>query len=216
MLTIHAAELLLPGDRAPVPGGAVLVHGDRIAAIGPYEEVAAAHPAARVRRWGGTLTPGLVNRHGTALLEHTYFPDDPFELDALGAEPLTGPALAGLAPNEARRGNSARRCTQKLLARGVVAVGARLTTPSVRTAVRRAGLEVLPDAAPVALDSFDPALLDPLAGVALADAFRAPLVVGGGARFAVFGVGDEEGLLVRGAEVCVATVIGGRLVHRRR
>ncbi|MFF4187922.1 hypothetical protein ACFYZ9_32485 [Streptomyces sp. NPDC001691] len=211
MLTLHAAELVLPGDSTEIPGGAVLVDGDRIAAIGPYEDVAAAHPAARVRRWPGLLTPGLVNRHGTALLEHTYFPDDPFEADELGTEPLTGAALAALAPSESRRGNSARRCTQKLLARGVVAVAARLTTPSVRTAVHRAGLEVLPGGA-----AEGPAALDPLAAAAPADAFRAPLVVGAPARFAVFAVPDEAALLAQGAGTCVATVIGGRLLHRRR
>ncbi|MEU9098086.1 hypothetical protein [Streptomyces sp. NPDC048361] len=211
MLTIHAAELLLPGDRAPVPGGAVLVDGDRIAMLGPYEEVAAAHPAARVRRWPGVLTPGLVNRHGTALLEQTYFPDDPFELDELGGEPLTGAALARLAPSEPRKGNSARRCTQKLLARGVVAVAARLSTPAVRTAVHRAGLEVLPGGA-----GEGPATLDPLSGAERpADAFRAPLACGDPARFAVFAVPDEAGLLARGAGTCIATVIGGRLLHRR-
>ncbi|MEU8960901.1 hypothetical protein AB0C89_04235 [Streptomyces sp. NPDC048491] len=210
MLTIHAAELLLPGDRAPVPGGAVLVDGDRIAALGPYEDVAAGHPAARVRRWPGVLTPGLLNRHGTALLEHTYFPDDPFELDELGGEPITGAALAELAPNESRRGNSARRCTQKLLARGVVAVAARLTTPAVRTAVHRAGLEVVPMP-----DAEGPATLDPFAGTAPADAFRAPLAVGAPARFAVFAVPDAAALAARGAGTCITTVIGGRLRHRR-
>ncbi|MFE9539215.1 hypothetical protein [Streptomyces sp. NPDC006691] len=210
MLTIHAAELLLPGDRAPVPGGAVLVDGDRIAALGPYEDVAAGHPAARVRRWSGVLTPGLLNRHGTALLERTYFPDDPFELDELGGAPITGAALAELAPNESRRGNSARRCTQKLLAHGVVAVAARLTTPAVRTAVHRAGLEVVPMP-----DAEGPATLDPLAGTEPADAFRAPLAVGAPARFAVFAVPDEAALAVRGADACIATVIGGRMVHRR-
>ncbi|MET9362939.1 hypothetical protein ABZX93_18740 [Streptomyces sp. NPDC006632] len=212
MLTIHAAELLLTGaGDEPVPGGAVLVDGDRIAAIGPYEDVAAAHPAARVRRWPGVLTPGLVNRHGTALLEHTYFPDDPFELDELGGEPLTGAALADLAPSESRKGNSARRCTQKLLARGVVAVAVRLTTPAVRTAVHRAGLEVVPIP-----DAEGPATLDPFVGADPADAFRAPLAVGAAARFAVFAVPDAVALAERGAGTCIATVIGGRLLHRRR
>ncbi|MCT9089181.1 hypothetical protein N4G70_09895 [Streptomyces sp. ASQP_92] len=211
MLTLHAADLVLPGDRSPVPGGAVLVEAGRIAMIGPYEDVAAAHPAARVRRWPGVLTPGLVNRHGTALLEHTYFPDDTFEADELGTDPLTGAALATLAPSEPRRGNSARRCTQKLLACGVVAVAGPLTTPSVRTAVRRAGLEVVPGG-----EAGGFASLDPLAGARRpADAFRAPLAVGGPARFAVFAVPDEAGLLARGAGTCVATVIGGRLLHRR-
>ncbi|MFE3523999.1 hypothetical protein ACFXOD_20695 [Streptomyces sp. NPDC059161] len=211
MLTIHAADLVLPGDSTELPGGAVLVDGDRIAMIGRYEEVAAGHPAARVRRWPGVLTPGLVNRHGAVLLEHTYFPDDTFEADELGAEPITGAALADLAPSDARRGNSARRCTQKLLARGVVAVTGPLTTPTVRTAVRRAGLEVL-----ASVGAEGPAALDPFAGGAPANAFLAPLAAGGPARLAVFDVPDEAALAVRGAVTCVATVIGGRLLHRRR
>ncbi|MGW1870293.1 amidohydrolase family protein [Streptomyces mauvecolor] len=209
MLTIHAADLVLPGDREPVPGGAVLVDGDRIAMIGAYEDVAAEHPSARVRRWPGVLTPGLVNRHGAALLERTYFPDDPFEVDELGTEPLTGAALAALGPSESRRGNSARRCTQKLLAHGVVAVTGPLTTPAVRTAVQRAGLEVL-------MSEGGEGGLDPLAGTGPSEAFRGPLAVGGPARFAVFAVPDEDALAAQGAGTCIATVIGGRLVHRRR
>ncbi|MFI6687586.1 imidazolonepropionase-like domain-containing protein [Streptomyces sp. NPDC050485] len=211
MLTIHAADLVLPGDSDPVPGGAVLIDGDRIAAIGAYEDVAAGHPSARVRRWPGVLTPGLVNRHGADLLEHTYFPDDPFETDELGTDPISGAALAALAPTESRRGNSARRCTQKLLAHGVVAVTGPLTVPAVRTAVRRAGLEVVPGGA-----GAGSATLDPFADGSPSDAFRAPLAVGGPARLAVFDVPDEAGLAAHGARTCVATVIGGRLLHRRR
>ena len=64
MLTIHTADLLIPGGgRSPLPGGAVLVEGRRIAAVEVYEDLAAAHPTARVRRWPGVLTPGLVNTH---------------------------------------------------------------------------------------------------------------------------------------------------------
>jgi hypothetical protein len=36
------------------------------------------------------------------------------------------------------------------------------------------------------------------------------------ATFAVFDVPDEAALTERGAASCVATVVGGRLVHRRR
>ncbi|MHC5904976.1 imidazolonepropionase-like domain-containing protein, partial [Streptomyces sp. S6] len=48
MLTIHTAPLLLPVGTAPVEDGAVAVAGDRIAAFGPYDDVAAAAPGARV------------------------------------------------------------------------------------------------------------------------------------------------------------------------
>lgn len=59
--------------------------------------------------------------------------------------------------------------------------------------------------------------LDPLAGRDTAgEAFHGLLEPGAAARFAVFAVADEAELLVRGATTCVATVIGGRLLHRRR
>ncbi|MGC1212017.1 MAG: hypothetical protein WA890_12220 [Micromonospora sp.] len=62
MLTIHAARLLrrtLPD--APTADGAVLIDGDRIVAIGSRDELVAAYPEVRVRRWAGTLGPALVH-----------------------------------------------------------------------------------------------------------------------------------------------------------
>ncbi|MFD3699009.1 hypothetical protein ACFWUZ_23200 [Streptomyces sp. NPDC058646] len=214
MLTLHTAELLVPGPAAaPQPGGAVLVEGDRIARVGPYETLGAACPHARVRRWPGVLTPGLLVRGADALLERTYYPDDPYEVTELGADPISGEAeLDALKMTEARWGNSARRGTQKLLARGVVAVTGRLTVPAVRTAVVRSGLTVLPPAPYEGAPS-----LDPFAGRdAAAEAFHGTLEPGVPARFAVFAVADGAELLERGATTCVATVIGGRLLHRRR
>lgn len=224
MLTIHAADLLVtgpggpdgssaPAGTAPLPGGAVLVEGDRIAGVGPYEELAAAYPHARARRWPGVLTPGLLVRGGDELLERTYYPDDPYEITELGTEPISDPrALADLKMTEPRWGNSARRGTQKLLARGVVAVTGRFTSPAVRTAVVRSGLTVLPPA-----PYEGPAVLDPLAGRDSAEqAFYGTLEPGAPARFAVFAVADPAELLEQGPTTCVATVIGGRLLHRRR
>ncbi|MFI2436821.1 imidazolonepropionase-like domain-containing protein [Streptomyces sp. NPDC018693] len=216
MLTIHAADLLLPGhpERPAVPGGAVLVDGRAIAAVGPYEELAAAHPRARVRRWPGLLTPGLVNPYGPELLERAYHPD-PREADELGTEPLTGEALAALALTDVRRGASARRGVQRMLARGTVAVAGDLRLPEVLDAVHRSGLT----AGERFEDPPGPPTLDPLAGrTALAEATLRPLLPHAGlpATFAVFDAPDEAGLLAHGADCCVATVLDGRLVHRRR
>ncbi|MEU7652654.1 hypothetical protein AB0C41_11625 [Micromonospora taraxaci] len=61
MLTLHTAPLLRR-DRVgeAVPEHAVLLGGDRIEAVGPLAELTAAHPGVRVRRWPGTLGPGLL------------------------------------------------------------------------------------------------------------------------------------------------------------
>lgn len=60
--TIHAATLLRHTvDDVPVAGWAVAVAGDRIAAVGPLDELVGAHPGVRVRQWAGTLGPALVH-----------------------------------------------------------------------------------------------------------------------------------------------------------
>ncbi|WP_020120603.1 imidazolonepropionase-like domain-containing protein [Streptomyces canus] len=182
MLTIHTADLLVPGGgRSPLPGGAVLVEGQRIAAVEVYDDLAAAHPSARVRRWPGVLTPGLLEPHGPELLERSYHPDP---REDLGTEPLTGEALASLAMTDTRWGASARRGVQRLLARGTVAVVGPLRRPAVIDAVHRSGLRIQDGAT---------------------EAVPPALVPGAEATFAVFD-----------APECVATVIRGRLLHRRR
>jgi hypothetical protein len=216
VLTIHTAGLLITGDRRPaLPGGAVLVDGRVCAGIGPYEELAAAHPTARVRRWPGLLTPGLLNPCGPELLEQAYHPD-PREADELGTEPIVGEALAAQAMSDARWGASARRGVQRMLAHGTVAVAGSLWRPAVVDAVRRAGLT-----RQVRLERpSHPPSLDPLAGRGPAEAMALPLppegVEGRDATFAVFDVPDEIALAEQGAGTCVATVVAGRLVHRRR
>nr|WP_232792639.1 hypothetical protein [Actinacidiphila yeochonensis] len=238
---MHVARALLADPRrgGAVPGGAVLVEGAAVAAVGPYEELAAAHPTARVRRWPGVITPGLWNPYGPELLQDTYHPD-PREADALGTEPLTGPAgRAELDREPGRPAASARRCLQRMLAHGTVAVAGDLTVPAVAQAVRRAGLGLEERfAAPAG-----PPSLDPFAGRPPVDAFGpVPLGAAGvDADFAVFDVpvrddppdvspdGAPDGshpedmadgllaaLAERGAGCCVATVLAGRLVHRRR
>lgn len=214
MLTIHAAALLLPGGgRASVPDGAVAVRDATTVAFGPYGELAAAHPDARVRRWPGVLTPGLVQRDAVRLLEESYFPD-PREADTLGTAPLTGEALDALGPDDTRRAGSVRRGLHRMLRHGTTAATAAPTAPpALVTAMRRSGLLVIggpahPGGTP---------RLDPLAGAgAVADATAAPLAVGGRADLAAFDVPDEEALLAAGGASCVATVAAGRLVYRGR
>ncbi len=213
MLTIHAAPLVLPVGAAAVTGGAVAVDGDRIAALGRYGELAQAYPQARVRRWPGVLTPGLRQWHGEWLLEHTYHPD-PREAAELGEEPLSGDRLAALAMTDTRWGGSARRGLQRMLRYGTTAVAGRFAHPAVRAAVARSGLTVLP--ARPAPGVVPEVSLDPFVDAhGLADAVAGPLAVGGRADLAVFDVPDEAALAAAGAGSCVATVLAGRLVHRR-
>ncbi len=192
MLTLHRAATLRTAPTAPpVTDGAVLVRGDLVAAVGPYPELAAAHPTARVREWDGELTPGLANPFGHLLLDLTYHPDprdqdDPDDPD----EPADGGARDW--------GASARRGLQQLLAHGTTALAGPFERPAVRTAVSRSGLPPVPPfAAPAASQA--PGFA---AGVP-----HGVLVPGGRADFAVFARPDGA---------CVATVLAGRLVHRRR
>ncbi|MEW2315810.1 imidazolonepropionase-like domain-containing protein [Streptomyces bauhiniae] len=199
MLTLHVAE--------NSPETAVLIDGSTVVAVGPYEKLTAAAPQARVRRWPGILTPGLLNPYAPELLEATYHPD-PREADTLGTEPITGERAAEIfRKNPASLGASARRGAQRMLANGTVAVAGDLRTRTVADVVRRAGLAVgqrpprLPGSPSL---SPSPLILLP------------PLTRGGAARFAVFDVATREDLVNRGASTCVATVMAGRLVYRSR
>ncbi|WP_405856509.1 hypothetical protein OG361_23450 [Streptomyces sp. NBC_00090] len=199
MLTIHVAEAS--------PETAVLVDGALVAAVGPYEDLAAVRPEARVRRWPGILTPGLLNPYAPELLEGMYHPD-PREAAGFGTEPITGERAQRIFRADAsRRGASARRGVQRMLAHGTVAVAGELRGRAAVDAVRRAGLAVgrRPDRLP-GPPSFSPVPLVLMPG----------LMPGGPARFAVFDVPDRAALVRLGASTCVATVIEGRLVHRSR
>ncbi|MEV7314011.1 hypothetical protein AB0N56_13850 [Streptomyces microflavus] len=216
MLTVHAAPLVLPVGAAAVVEGAVAVDGDRIAAIGPYGEVVAAHPTARVRRWPGLLTPGLRQDRARELLTRCYHPD-PREAGELGKLPLWGEEFERLAAtmDTARRAGSVRRGLQRMLRYGTTHVvgpsGA--DEPALRTALSRSGLVQVPAAGGPAA----PPDLDPFAsGGDLAATAHGPLAVGGRADFAAFDVADEAALRAGGARTCVATVLAGRLVHRAR
>ncbi|WP_448318766.1 hypothetical protein [Streptomyces sp. CO7] len=210
MLTIHRPSL---GVRRTVggpvePGCAVLVATPHVVAAGPYEELLSADharlsraegddpagaagwtPEVRVREWDGLLEPGRHEPDGPALLERAYWPD-PREADELGAEPLTGEAFAALPMTPTRLRQSARRGVQRLLARGTVMVEGPFTDPAIATIVQRSGMGVtrLGDRAAELL----PRLLE-VAPVRNAD------------------------FVLRAADgTCLATVLAGRLVFRRR
>lgn len=223
MLTLHRAALLLAAPADPTApstrDGAVVVQGSVIAGLGPYEELAAAFPTARLRTWDGLLTPGLLNRHGHRLLECAYHPDPREEI---GDEPLRGPALAALELDGTRWGASARRGLQRMLAHGTTAVAGPFERVSVRTAVARSGLHGLhglpgPPALPAApggpLDGSE-WRLDPLTDrslASLAAAAYGTLGVGGRADFAVFELSASGG-----PGACLATALAGRLLYRSR
>ncbi|MER5949327.1 hypothetical protein ABT127_25075 [Streptomyces sp. NPDC001904] len=197
MLTLHTVA----------DGSSVVVEGAVVAALGPYEELAAAYPGARVRRWPGILTPGLLNPYGPEILEHTYHPD-PREADTYGTVPIGGARAREIfRADPSRLGASARRGVQRLFAHGTVAVAGELRAKAVLDVVQRSGLvfAARPDRLP------GPVSLSPKPLVLLPG-----LAVGGPARFAVFDVPDRAGLVARGAATCVATVIEGRLVFRAR
>ncbi|MFE0287081.1 hypothetical protein ACFWZZ_16335, partial [[Kitasatospora] papulosa] len=85
--------------------------------------------------------------------------------------------------------------------------------PAVRPAGGGAGLRVAPPAgAPAGGTDLDPFRR----GRDLAGSAHGPLTVGARADLAVFDVPDEAALCAAGAAACVATVLGGRLVYRRR
>ncbi|MEU5369162.1 hypothetical protein ABZ362_09265 [Streptomyces sp. NPDC005951] len=219
MLTIHAAPLVLPVGAAAVVDGAVAVDGDRIAALGPYEEVAAAHPAARVRRWPGLLTPGLGQDRARELLTRCYHPD-PREADELGELPLWGEEFERLAAttDATRRAGSVRRGLQRMLRHGTTHLAGPFGAddPALRTAVARSGLVVQIAPSPVPVGEGVPDLDPFAAGGDLARTAHGPLTVGGRADLAVFDVPDEAALYGGGPRPCVATVLAGRLVHRAR
>ncbi|MFD5463461.1 hypothetical protein ACFWIQ_11660 [Kitasatospora sp. NPDC127059] len=235
MLTLHRAAFLLPDPADPTApsfaDGAVVVRGELVEAVGPYPELAAAHPAARVRDWGtAVLTPGLRNPWGQRLLERDYHPDPREET---GVEPVAD-GLVGCT-DETRYGASARRGLQRMLGFGVTAVAGPFERAAVRTAVARSGVVALPEPSvvlePLAVDPL--AVLDPLTVLPLMRAVHGRMAAGGRADFAVFpvfpvsaGVGVASasaaaaGPGAAGVEPAsggsLATVLGGRLVYRRR
>lgn len=77
-LSLFAADVVVTNDSdnrdgEPLHDGAVLVEDGTVLEVGLRDELAAAHPRARERRWAGVMTPGLVNAH--AHLQYTEFAD---------------------------------------------------------------------------------------------------------------------------------------------
>ena len=72
-MKIFRARYLLPIGAPPLEDGALLVEGGRIAAVGSWRELAAAHPrAAAVVFEDAVILPPLVNAH--THLELSAFP----------------------------------------------------------------------------------------------------------------------------------------------
>lgn len=70
---IITARLLATADRSPVEGGALLCHGDRIAAVDDLTSLKKSHPDVAVKDYGdAVILPLLVNAH--THLELTDFP----------------------------------------------------------------------------------------------------------------------------------------------
>ncbi|MGR6999866.1 amidohydrolase family protein [Yinghuangia aomiensis] len=136
-LTLHTAPVVLAMPGAALRDGAVAVDGDRIAAVGASAEIAAHFPDARVRRWRGILTPGLVNAH--ARLQYTDFghlAESGLPLAAWSA--AVERERAGY--TEARWQESARRGVHLMLKSGTTAVGDVVTEPAVLVPVARSGI----------------------------------------------------------------------------
>jgi aminodeoxyfutalosine deaminase len=63
-MLLVSADWVLPVTQPPLRDGAVLVDGDRIAAVGSLESLLARHPDVEHEHFAGCmLTPGLVNAH---------------------------------------------------------------------------------------------------------------------------------------------------------
>ena len=57
------ARIVLPVCKAPVENGAVLISHNRVAAVGPWRELAAREPGPAADLGEAVLLPGLINAH---------------------------------------------------------------------------------------------------------------------------------------------------------
>jgi 5-methylthioadenosine/S-adenosylhomocysteine deaminase len=143
--TLFTADWVVPVSSAPVRCGAVLVEGERIAAVGEAGELVRAHPGAgRVDLPGCVLAPGFVNLHshieyaayaglGDGLAFGPWIAAHTRRTSVLGPEGLDAMARLGAAEclrsgvttlvDAAYNGASVRACTAAGL-RAVVAIEA--------------------------------------------------------------------------------------------
>src|SRR2546425_2843045 len=84
VLAIKGKQVIDATGRAPIAGGVVLVEGERIAAVGPADQVSIPAGAERIDLPEDTILPGLIDAHshvvlrergGTAAEQH--LPPDP-------------------------------------------------------------------------------------------------------------------------------------------
>lgn len=138
MLTLHSADLVLPVSAPPIPDGAVLADGDRIAAVDTAAALRSAHPGVRERNWGAAvLMPGLVNAH--AHLQYTDFEelnaiDEPFHvwIQLMAAKRSSF--------DDAMWQESARRGLHLMLRSGTTAVADIVTETCVLQPTARSGI----------------------------------------------------------------------------
>lgn len=70
--TIYAASWLINSDAPPIAGGALLIRGGKVAAVGTLSELRLAHSAPVIEYPDSAIIPGFVNAH--THLELTHFP----------------------------------------------------------------------------------------------------------------------------------------------
>ena len=68
ILVTNGFVLTMDGERRTIPGGAVAIRGDRIAAVGRAGEIAGGTPGRLIDARGGIIMPGLVNTHTHAAM----------------------------------------------------------------------------------------------------------------------------------------------------
>ncbi len=67
---IYRAKIVLPVETQPIPDGAILVQGERIADVGPFEILRGKYPGEKVFDFkNAVVVPGLINLHSHIELE---------------------------------------------------------------------------------------------------------------------------------------------------